>query len=73
MMIVADDNFITPTDISLRAFKQALEPKELVIIAGDHYDPYLDQFDEKAAALRATGSSATCEEAAGSKGGTSAV
>jgi uncharacterized protein len=52
LMIVADNDTITPTDISLRAFEQALEPKKLVLIRGDHYDPYLDKFNQSCESAR---------------------
>ena len=52
LMIVADNDTITPTDISLRAFERALQPKKLVIIHGDHYDPYLEEFDQSCHAAR---------------------
>jgi uncharacterized protein len=45
MMIVATNDAITLTDLELRAFEQALEPKRLVTIPGGHFDPYLGQFD----------------------------
>jgi fermentation-respiration switch protein FrsA (DUF1100 family) len=52
LMIVADNDTITPTDISLRVFERALQPKKLVIVRGDHYDPYLDAFDQSCEAGR---------------------
>jgi fermentation-respiration switch protein FrsA (DUF1100 family) len=52
LMIVADNDTITPTDISLRAFERALQPKKLVIIRGDHYHPYLEAFDQSCEAAR---------------------
>jgi uncharacterized protein len=52
LMIVADNDTITPTDISLRAFERALQPKKLVIVRGDHYAPYLEAFDQSCEAAR---------------------
>ncbi|MGE3286863.1 MAG: alpha/beta hydrolase [Pseudonocardia sp.] len=52
LMIVATDDEITPTDIALRAFDRALEPKKLVLVRGDHYDPYLGAFEASSAAAR---------------------
>ena len=46
LMIVADNDTITPTDLSLRAFEQALEPKRLVLVTGDHYGPYQEKFNQ---------------------------
>ena len=45
LMIVALADRITQTDLQLRAYEQALEPKKLVTIDGGHFDPYLGQFD----------------------------
>jgi uncharacterized protein len=44
LMIVALADHITLTDLGLRAFEQALEPKKLVTIDGGHFDSYLGQF-----------------------------
>lgn len=52
LMIIADEDAITPTDIALRAFTRALEPKKAVLMRGDHYDAYLGGFDQSSAAAR---------------------
>jgi fermentation-respiration switch protein FrsA (DUF1100 family) len=52
LMIVSGQDRITPTDIALRAFAQAHEPKKLVMIPGDHYRPYVEAFAESSAAAR---------------------
>jgi fermentation-respiration switch protein FrsA (DUF1100 family) len=44
LMIVALGDHITMTDLELRAYEQALEPKRLVTIDGGHFDAYLGQF-----------------------------
>ena len=44
LMIVALADHITLTDLELRAYERALEPKQLVTIAGGHFDAYLGQF-----------------------------
>lgn len=44
LMIVALADHITMADLELRAYEQALEPKQLVTIAGGHFDPYLGEF-----------------------------
>jgi uncharacterized protein len=44
LMIVALADHITLTDLALRAYAQALEPKKLVTIEGGHFDAYLGQF-----------------------------
>jgi len=50
LMIVALADHITLTDLELRAYEQALQPKELVTIQGGHFDPYLGQFPRASAA-----------------------
>jgi uncharacterized protein len=52
LMIVADNDTITPTDICLQAFARALEPKKLVLVHGDHYTPYLEEFSVSSTAAR---------------------
>src|SRR5271154_3610248 len=44
LMIVAMADDIPLTDLGLRAFGQALEPKKLVTVAGGHFDAYLSGF-----------------------------
>ncbi|MBV9192849.1 MAG: alpha/beta hydrolase [Solirubrobacterales bacterium] len=50
LMVVALADRITLTDLGLRAYEQALEPKRLVTIEGGHFDPYLGQFPRASAA-----------------------
>jgi hypothetical protein len=50
LMIVASADHITLTDLELRAYEQALEPKKLVTINGGHFDPYLREFPRASAA-----------------------
>jgi uncharacterized protein len=50
LMVVAMNDVITVTDLALAAFERALQPKELVTIAGGHFDPYLGQFPAASAA-----------------------
>lgn len=52
LMIVAKEDTITPTEICLRAYEKALDPKELLLIEGHHYRPYLDAFDESSGGAR---------------------
>jgi len=40
LMIVADEDIITPTDQALAAYERALQPKQLVIVPGRHFDAY---------------------------------
>jgi hypothetical protein len=40
LMTVGSNDTLTPTDIALKAYSQALEPKELHILPGGHFDGY---------------------------------
>ena len=44
LMIVADRDTITPTDLALTTFERALQPKKLVMLRGGHFSPYVDLF-----------------------------
>ncbi|MFD7661194.1 alpha/beta hydrolase [Streptomyces sp. NPDC059788] len=50
LMIVADDDTTSGTDLQLSAFNRALEPKWLQIIPGGHYGPYVEQFEATSSA-----------------------
>ncbi|MFF4962025.1 alpha/beta hydrolase [Streptomyces sp. 900105755] len=50
MMLVATHDTVAPTDLAFRAYERALEPKELVVIPGGHFDPYLAGFDASTSA-----------------------
>lgn len=50
MMIIATADHVTLTDLELRAYEHALEPKQLVLIEGGHFDPYLGEFPRASAA-----------------------
>ncbi|QYJ96626.1 alpha/beta hydrolase [Shewanella alkalitolerans] len=41
LMIVAENDTVTPTDLALSAFTRALEPKRLSLLPGGHFDPYV--------------------------------
>lgn len=41
LMVVADNDVITPTDLALDAYQRAREPKRLVLLPGGHFDPYI--------------------------------
>ncbi|MDR0243396.1 MAG: alpha/beta hydrolase [Burkholderia sp.] len=45
LMIVADQDVLTPTDLCLKAWENALEPKRLLQIKGGHFTPYIEHFD----------------------------
>jgi uncharacterized protein len=44
LMVVANHDHIAVTDLALKAYERALEPKRLVMIKGGHFDPYLGEF-----------------------------
>jgi fermentation-respiration switch protein FrsA (DUF1100 family) len=44
LMVVAERDHTAATDLALRAYERALEPKRLVMTKGGHFDPYLDEF-----------------------------
>jgi len=52
LMIVAEGDISTPTDIALRAYDKALEPKKLLLVPGDHYGSYLEEFKLTSGAAR---------------------
>ena len=45
LMIVADQDWLTPTDLCLQAWETALEPKQLLMIKGGHFTPYIEHFE----------------------------
>lgn len=50
LMIVADDDEVTATDLCLKAFNAALEPKKLLIVKGHHFTPYIEHFEKTSTA-----------------------
>ncbi|MFD9006162.1 alpha/beta hydrolase [Streptomyces sp. NPDC059582] len=50
LMIVAESDHLTVTDVALEAYERALEPKRLVLIPGGHFDPYDRQFERASSA-----------------------
>jgi fermentation-respiration switch protein FrsA (DUF1100 family) len=47
LMIVPDSDTTTPTDLQLKAFEEAGEPKKLVVLKGcEHYGVYTERLDE---------------------------
>jgi fermentation-respiration switch protein FrsA (DUF1100 family) len=49
LMIVAEADYLTVTDVALEAYEDALEPKKLILIPGGHFDPYHSQFEPASA------------------------
>lgn len=52
LMIVGDSDALTATDICLKAYEEALEPKKLVMIKGGHFTPYIENFEVTSNAAR---------------------
>jgi fermentation-respiration switch protein FrsA (DUF1100 family) len=50
LMIVADKDYVTPTDLALEAYERALQPKKLVLLKGGHFAPYIECFSESCGA-----------------------
>jgi len=41
LMLVAERDSVTPTDLAIAAYNRALEPKRLVMLPDAHFDPYV--------------------------------
>lgn len=52
LMIVANQDLLTPTDICLESYQSALPPKKLHMIHAGHFDPYVRCFEETSRAAR---------------------
>lgn len=52
LMIVGTSDTVTPTDLALNGYEQALQPKKLVLLEGSHFVPYVDKFKESSNAAR---------------------
>lgn len=52
LLVVADDDRITPTSLALEAYALAREPKRLELIPGHHYAPYVEAFARASGAAR---------------------
>jgi uncharacterized protein len=50
LMILVENDIITPTATQLEAYEAALEPKSLVLLPGRHYDVYHSPLKERAIA-----------------------
>lgn len=50
LMIVASEDRVTVSDVALEAYQRALEPKQLALIPGGHFDPYTTQFPDASSA-----------------------
>ena len=47
LMTVGENDVLTPTDITLEGYSRALEPNELHILPGGHFDGYAGPNFEK--------------------------
>lgn len=45
LMLVAKHDSLTVTDLALKAYEKALQPKQLELLGGGHFDPYLSGFE----------------------------
>lgn len=45
LFIVGKADTINTTELALKAYEAAGEPKKLVLVEGDHFEPYVNQFD----------------------------
>lgn len=52
LMVVADQDNVTLTDLALQAYNHALEPKKLVMVPGEHWVPYVEQFEQASTTAR---------------------
>lgn len=52
LMIVAENDALTPAASAVEAFERAVQPKRLVMLPGGHFDPYVSGFAQSSAAAR---------------------
>lgn len=45
LVLVAEDDVLTPTELTLATYQKARKPKKLVILPGGHFDAYTKGFD----------------------------
>jgi len=53
LMTVARNDVLTPTDLAIAAYARALEPKELHILPGGHFEGYSGPNFERNAGMQA--------------------
>ncbi len=46
LMIVAVKDHLVVSDLGIKAYEQAYEPKKLVLLPGGHFDAYVEAFDQ---------------------------
>ena len=52
LLMPAQNDVLTPTDLAIAAYEKAREPKKLQILPGGHFDAYVDGFDAAGPAAR---------------------
>jgi fermentation-respiration switch protein FrsA (DUF1100 family) len=52
LLLPAQNDVLTPTDLTIAAYETAREPKKLQILPGGHFDAYVDGFDASGPAAR---------------------
>jgi fermentation-respiration switch protein FrsA (DUF1100 family) len=52
LVIAATDDNLTGTDLTLEAYERALQPKQLLLISGGHFVPYVEEFAASSGAAR---------------------
>lgn len=50
LMVVAEQDTVAVTDLALKAYERAVEPKRLALIKGGHFTPYREQFEQSCGA-----------------------
>lgn len=46
-MVVPENDRVAPTDLALKAYGEAMEPKSLHILPGGHFDAYVGSYREQ--------------------------
>jgi uncharacterized protein len=49
LMVVAQQDHLTPAELAIAAYERANEPKRLALLPGPHFDAYVDGFDRASA------------------------
>ena len=52
LVLVAEKDVLTPTELTLATYQKAREPKKLVILPGGHFDAYVKGFDDASGPAR---------------------
>jgi uncharacterized protein len=52
LLVVAEGDHLTVSDLAIDAYERAREPKRLEILPGGHFDAYVAGFERSSAAAR---------------------